>query len=757
MGSDNSITGIWIDENVNNEENKKYRFKFTKIVGFEIKAYENISTALEYLKKLKFSPIVIIVSGRLYPEFIENFKNNINIYKICPKIIIFTGNKEKFYELNKGNKLIDHPFFNSGVVDNYKDLKWSILLSHDELYQIKDIFPLLYEKIQNIFSERDEAKNDIIEDIESDEKVEQFNFEFVQDKEQLILPIFMPNFTGTPTEEEIENFNHYLINKYYTVKEIVRLITQLIRKKKIPIEIISKFWIRAYTVQSNFFKEINADLRKKKINKYLPFIKMMYNAISVNSFSFNPSDDKLYRGTYFDEKELEKIKNYLKNKKEGLPAAIIYSRSFFSFSLNLSVAKRFEKNTILIINNFYSNANGMAEISEFSVFKNEKEVLVFPFSCFEIKEMKVEEKTIFFKKKKYYMIYLDYLGKYEKLFKGEDLKNLVKFIPKDSQLSSQILATEIMKESYQEEISNTCINLKYKISSDEKIRIFGEKFVSFNMAYCKYSYEGKKYELNEFFYSKDLKTNKKELEIKLIIFGVTKNLSYLFNDCKSLISIDSINQIKIDDNCDMSNMFRNCSSLISINPNIHFVTDEVNNMKNLFQGCSSLKSLPDISNWNTGQLQEMENMFKDCTSLISLPDISKWDTSNVKNMGNLFSGCNSLSSLPDISLWNTHKVINMENMFKDCSSITSLPDISKWDTSNVKNMGNLFNGCTLLSSLPDISKWNMENNSDISLMFSKCKSLSSLPEISNWNINKTNKYFMFAGCSKSLKIPNKFK
>ena len=41
----------------------------------------------------------------------------------------------------------------------------------------------------------------------------------------------------------------------------------------------------------------------------------------------------------------------------------------------------------LIINNFRDDVKGMASLSEFSVFKNESEILVFPLSCFEIKNI----------------------------------------------------------------------------------------------------------------------------------------------------------------------------------------------------------------------------------------------------------------------------------------------------------------------------------------------------------------------------------
>ena len=47
----------------------------------------------------------------------------------------------------------------------------------------------------------------------------------------------MSNITKNPTEDEIDKFNHYLIDEY-TVKEIIKLITQLIRKKNITKAII---------------------------------------------------------------------------------------------------------------------------------------------------------------------------------------------------------------------------------------------------------------------------------------------------------------------------------------------------------------------------------------------------------------------------------------------------------------------------------------------------------------------------------------
>ena len=101
------------------------------------------------------------------------------------------------------------------------------------------------------------------------------------------------------------------------------------------------------------------------------------------------------------------------------------------------------------------------------------------------------------------------------------------------------------------------------------------------------------------------------------------------------------------------------------------------NMSEIFYNCLSLLSLPDISKWNTNNVEDMSGMFSDCSSLLSLPDISKWNTNNVKNMSEIFSHCSSLSSLPDISKWNTNNVEDMSNMFDNCPLLLFITNLLK--------------------------------------------------------------------------------
>ena len=131
------------------------------------------------------------------------------------------------------------------------------------------------------------------------------------------------------------------------------------------------------------------------------------------------------------------------------------------------------------------------------------------------------------------------------------------------------------------------INIIYDINKENKenIKIFGEKFVENNRNICKIIIDNKEYEISVKYNIKNYNKNKLEIKLK------------------------GINKIN-----DMSDMFANCSSLLS---------------------------LPDISKWNNNKVNDMSHMFYGCSSLLSLPDISKWNINNVNNMSDMFADCSS--------------------------------------------------------------------------------------------------------------------
>ena len=285
--------------------------------------------------------------------------------------------------------------------------------------------------------------------------------------------------------------------------------------------------------------------------------------------------------------------------------------------------------------------------------------------------------------------------------------------------------------------------LKYKInkSKKNKLKILEKKFIEKNKDKVKIIYNNCEIKINEFLNKIEI-NHKEKIKFILCLDRNINDLSYMFYECDSLISIDyhkinnqlyQINEqfksISNDSNRNNDNSNTNyfglCKNLkkslsnysIISNINNSNITSEIYNylfdyplpltdISYMFYKCNSLISLPDISNWNTSNVNNMSNIFSECNSLISLPDISKFDTYKVNNMSNIFYGCKSLTSLPDISKWNTSNVNDMELIFNGYNSLISLPDISKWDTANVHNMGGMFYRCNLLISSSDISKWN---------------------------------------------------
>ena len=150
--------------------------------------------------------------------------------------------------------------------------------------------------------------------------------------------------------------------------------------------------------------------------------------------------------------------------------------------------------------------------------------------------------------------------------------------------------------------------LKYEIDNpDKNVKIFGTEFVKNNSENCKILHKNKIYKLSDSFTDKSSEPNIDILEIKLFQINSLTDISYMFHECTSLISITNFDK------------------------------------------------------WETNEIKDMSFLFTNCKSLKKLPDISKWDISNVTNISEMFYGCEKLKELPDISKWNTNKIEKMNH------------------------------------------------------------------------------------------------
>ena len=235
--------------------------------------------------------------------------------------------------------------------------------------------------------------------------------------------------------------------------------------------------------------------------------------------------------------------------------------------------------------------------------------------------------------------------------------------------------------------NNIAFELKYKIDSSNKrkVKILGKKFLEKNKYKGVIIFNKQEFELTEIFEKFD--NNNDILRIILVLNKNIDNMSDLFYQCKSLISIEYFkrNNLSYNKNTEFNNIFDdsefnnfNINEKQKKNDSISFYEDSLNN------------KISYISNKNnTNFLSENENikMFSPL-SIFRLTDI--YLQLSLNKMSHMFYGCNSLISLPDISKWNTANVKNMSSIFYECNSLKSLPDISQWDTSNVKNMSSMF-------------------------------------------------------------------
>ena len=409
-----SLNLIWIDENLDTTENTAYISELKTNKSFKLETFKKIDDSLKYLKTLNFEETKIIISGRLYSKFVQDFNITLKGAKVLPKILVFTGSKKKFIEynsdyLNNAKNVFDF----CGIFTSFKEIK---------------------EFIKN-------DSNSYTKILKVSETSEEFTFEFIDKKEKLILPLFYQSLMDKSTNEKILEYAKYLYKMYSKNNQMKASLDIIISDSKASMEKISKSFVRIYTIECNFYRDINKDLRMNKFENHLPFIKALYEGVRLKYLPLS-ADKILYRAAKMPQIELEKIKNSFIKKQ-----LIFFSKVFLSFTPDMQLAKHFMGNSnvyfILEINNKIGyNLMSHCETSQVSLFPNEREVLFFPFSAFEIKE--INEKKI--DGKDVYEIKLLYLVKYIKDI--ENSKNEIS-LP-DSEFKKQLMDLGLIKkERYQ--------------------------------------------------------------------------------------------------------------------------------------------------------------------------------------------------------------------------------------------------------------------------------------------------------------------
>ena len=438
---------IWIDENINKNEFNDYLSILESNQVKDIKKCEKVETAIEELKKIDFFPTIVICNLHFFKEFLSSFKEEINEFNICPKIILFSESFSSSIE-NVQELLAKDQFYNSeGVLNDF-----NILLNI--IKEFKSNFN---------FSYRQNTRKSI-----NDNK--EYSIEYINNKNQLILPMNLANYLKPIEEEKVKLFINTMCTNFKK-SGVYSLFEQLKSCNDIPNEIVLKYWIKSYINDFTFNDYINKDLSKGKDSQNLIYTQMMYEGIKIKSISLQ-TQNTIYSGVYVNINDIKKIEFLFYNNKEinksNLPIAFIYNRQFISFYENKNKAKENKKNVLLILNNSRPELNlGIASLKGFTHNKNEDQILVFPYQCFIIKNLQKNGDND-------YEINLEYLDDYKDLFEGKKEEELFRDIPNDSQYAKNIFDLNIIAESHENELGIIVNKKNAKIIRQSEIK-FDEK------------------------------------------------------------------------------------------------------------------------------------------------------------------------------------------------------------------------------------------------------------------------------------------
>ena len=763
---------IWIDERVNLEENNFYKSYILKNHNkYEIFSCENVNDSIEKLKAILFKEVFIIVSGRLYKDFIKNFMNNLTVIKNIPKIIIFTGNKEKFLEANNDlnmKNILNNKYYNLGGIRTYFD----------------DILNFLTTDEWKVRPRLDEIKLD-------GELSNELTFEYIDSLENLMLPRFFRVMIKMNENDNFDELNQYLYNKYSDTLDIKELFSQIEGIPSIPNEILCKYYARLYTFESDFYNNINKSLRKrkykdlsqKKIKNYaLSFVKLLYEGLKLHCFSFN-CKKKLYRFSCMSKSEKIKLDDYLGKKKEGLPAAICFSKAFLSFSEDRQVAEAFLLKHYLedpkndeLLNIIYilekkdnisnESLNTFINLSDIAKMKNELEVLFLPFSAFEIEDIKeVVANNII-----YYEIKINYLDKYTdklNLLKNNEIlsnnafgkefiesgfvdkskiekktnKNLINevnkfdksFIENKQKIINNTYNEQIAKELNKELIYDV---KKEDIDENGEVQILGEHkegedFVKLNKDKSFLLINGKKEKLC---YKYKLKEGINKIEI--VFRENVTNYRAIFKHCTSLIDISPLENWDVKDATCFSCSFRGCTSLQDISPLKNWNLSNVTDLTACFEGDTALTDILPLENWDVSKVHLMRHTFSNCTSLSDISPLKNWNVSNVTNFAGFFDGCKNLKNITSLQDWKVDNCANFDFMFKECSSLQDISPLRYWNVSKGKYFNGFFKNCYSLTDINPIKNWNVINGSNFHSFFENCIKLTDIRPLDNWKVSE---------------------
>ena len=245
----------------------------------------------------------------------------------------------------------------------------------------------------------------------------------------------------------------------------------------------------------------------------------------------------------------------------------------------------------------------------------------------------------------------------------------------------------------------------------------------------------------------------KSLDLSCITNEITSSYS-MFVNCQELVEIKGIENINFkrgdSNSLQTCYMFQNCYKLEG---DLSLKISYMYNPRNMFENCRSLRSIDLSACFTHSTTATAELMFKGCTTLVSITFPNNNATlRSATSMRSFFDGDKNLTTLVNFDKVHSSETSKEKSctdfsyMFNGCSSLTSV-DLSKLVTSKATTMSHMFDGMEKIETL-DLRNFDTKLVEDFSYMFYNCSSLTSL-DMSGENCSAakaTTLQYLWRGC-----------
>ena len=307
---------IWIDQNNDKSENKGYLKHYSKkLHNFSFTLVTSVKEGYSCLSKYKFKLVYVILSGRLAEEFLDIYEENLQKLTVLTLNIIFCFNGE----YHKSKKYANDPFYNpGGVVTEFEEVI-KFLNKYNNINYIPNMIGRNKNKIYNYDNSR--------------------AFIFIPKKiENISLPIILKKFSYRfINDDELEEFKKFIYNNYYKDIGDKDMISFFNAKLKIPYYLYSKIFIRLYTMEYAFYKDLNHSLSNGNYSEFNQYIFTLYYGLNRKILK-DCHEIFLYRSTRINKNEYDNIINS--------SCRIVLTNMFMSFAKDKNIALQFMTHAI---------------------------------------------------------------------------------------------------------------------------------------------------------------------------------------------------------------------------------------------------------------------------------------------------------------------------------------------------------------------------------------------------------------------------